>query len=139
MIDLYERVAAIGVKILKPAGIYHSQRYASGVKAGNTIYTAGRVPIDIEGNVVAPNDGRAQTEQIMECLRVILAEGGATLQDVVYVHTYHLRSEDMPVIFEVLHRHMDHRPPHTGTKMDSEYWVQSGIRLEIEVIAVVGD
>jgi enamine deaminase RidA (YjgF/YER057c/UK114 family) len=125
------------MKILNPDGIYHSSRYASGIRAGNTIYTAGRVPIDVDGNVVAPNDARAQTEHILESLKLILAEGGATLQDVVHVRTYRLRSEDMPTIFEVLHRYLEHRPPHTGVNMESEYWEESGIRLEIEVTAVV--
>ena len=38
------------------------------------------------------NDARAQTKQIMEYLKLILAEGGATLQAVVYVHVYFLHS-----------------------------------------------
>jgi 2-iminobutanoate/2-iminopropanoate deaminase len=128
------------MKILNPKGMYHSSRYYSGVRAGNMIFTAGRVPIDPEGNVVAPNDAREQTEQIMQDLEQILAEGGATLQNVVYVHTYFLYGEDMPAIHEVRQRYMgDHYPPHTGTKVDSSSWVERGIRLEIEVFAVVED
>ena len=125
---------------LNPKSIYNSPRYYSGVKAGNMIFTAGRVPFDLEGNVVAPNDARAQTEFIMEDLKTILTEGGGTLQDVVFVHTYCLYGEDMPVIHEARQRHMgDHYPPHTGTKVDNPSWVERGMRLEIEVIAVVGD
>ena len=125
---------------LNSKSIYNSPRYHSGVKAGNMIFTAGRVPFDLEGNVVAPNDARAQTEFIMEDLKTILTEGGGTLQDVVFVHTYCLYGEDMPVIHEARQRHMgDHYPPHTGTKVDNPSWVERGMRLEIEVIAVVGD
>mgnify|MGYP001404106187 CR=1 FL=1 len=128
------------MKILSPTQIYNSPRYYAGVRADNMIFTAGRVPLDLEGNVVAPNDARAQTENILEALQAILAEGGASLQDVVYVHTMFLREEDMPVIHEVRQRYMgDHYPPHTGTKVDSSSWVERGIRLEIEVTAVVED
>jgi len=128
------------MKILNPKHIYNSPRYYSGVRAGNMIFTAGRVPLDPEGHVVTPNDARAQTENIMEALQSILVEGGATLQDVVYVHTYFLDGEDMPVIHEVRQRYMgDHYPPHTGSKVDSPSWVERGIKLEIEVIAVVED
>ncbi len=110
------------------------------MRAGNLIFTAGRVPLDGEGNVFASNDARAQTENIMEALKLILEEGGATLQDVTYVHTYFLYEEDMPVIHEVRQRFMgDHYPPHTGSKVDSQSWVERGIRLEIEVFAVVED
>ena len=128
------------MKILNPEGIYHSQRYYSGLRAGNMIFTAGRVPSDPEGNVVAPNDAAKQTEAIMEDLQKILAEGGATLQDVVYIHTYYLHEEDFPAIHEVRERFMDgHRPPHTGSKNESQSWVERGIRLEIEVFAVLED
>lgn len=130
----------MSMKTLNPEGIYNSPLYCSGGKAGNTIYTAGIVPLDLEGNVVAPNDARRQTEKIMKDLKLILAEGGATLQDVVYVHTYFVHNEDMPVIHEVRQRYMgDHYPSHTGTKVDNTSWVERGIKLEIEVIAVVED
>lgn len=125
---------------LNPKSIYNSPRYYSGVKAGNMIFTAGRVPLDLEGNVVAPNDAGAQTDFIMEDLKTILAEGGGTLQDVVLVHTYLLYGEDMPIIHEVRQRHMgDHYPPHTGIRVANPSWVERGIRLEIEVTAVVSD
>jgi enamine deaminase RidA (YjgF/YER057c/UK114 family) len=126
------------MKVLNPDGIYHSPRYYSGVRVGNIIYTAGRVPLDLEGQVVAPDDARAQTAKIMEDLRLILKEGRATLQDVTYVHTYFQYTEDMAVIHEIRQRAMgDHYPPHTGTKVDKPSWVERGIRVEIEVIAVV--
>jgi len=130
----------MSIVALNPPSIYNSPRYYSGVRAGNMIFTAGRVPLDLEGNVVAPNDARAQTEKIMEDLGAILAQGGCTLQDVVFVHTYCLYGEDMPVIHEVRQHHMgDHFPPHTGTKVDKPSWVESGMRVEIEVIAVASD
>jgi len=128
------------MKILNPENIYNSPRYYSGVKAGNMIFTAGRVAYNLERNVVAPNDARHQTEKIMDDLKLILAEGGATLQDVVCVHTYFLHGEDMPVVHEVRQRYMGgHYPPHTGIKVDSPSWVEQGIRVEIEVMAVVED
>jgi 2-iminobutanoate/2-iminopropanoate deaminase len=128
------------MKVLKPDGFFASPRYWPGVRAGNMIFTAGRVPLDQDGNVFAPNDAAAQTENIMEALQAILAEGGATLQDVVYVYTMFLYPEDMPAIHDVRQRFMgDHYPPHTGQRVDSPSWVERGIRLEIEVMAVVED
>ncbi|MBI9047661.1 MAG: RidA family protein [Anaerolineaceae bacterium] len=128
------------MQILKPKTIYASPRYYPGLKAGNLITTAGRIAIDLDGSIVAPNNAGAQTEHIMDCLSAILAEGGATLQDVVLIHTYFLYEEDMKEIFEVIHREMGaHRPPHTGIHQDSSSWEEKGIRLEIEVTAVVED
>ena len=130
----------MSMKILNPKGIYNSQSHYSGVKSGNMIYTSGRVPLDPKDNVVAPNDARRQTERIMEDLKLILAEGGATFQNVVYVHTYYVYNGDGPAISEVRRRYMgDHYPPHTGTKVDNPSWKERGIRLEIEMVAMVED
>lgn len=127
------------MKTLKPDHIYSSPRYAPGVLVGNTIYTAGRVPVDRNGDIVAPNNPGAQTEQILDCLEAILAEGNATLKDVVYIHTYYLHEEDMPVIFDVLHARMGSvLPPHTGSHQSSSSWERKGIRLELEMTAVIG-
>lgn len=126
------------MKILKPDSIYASPRYAPGILAGNTIFTAGRIPIDIDGNIVAPHDARAQTEQILDCLEKILAEGGAGLKDVVNIHTYYLHEDDMSAIFEVLHTRIgSYLPPHTGSHQSSSSWEKKGIRLELEITAVI--
>jgi len=126
------------MQIINPTSIFNSPRYASGVRAGNTIYTAGRVPINPDGSVFAPNDPSAQADQILECLKIILAEGGASLKDVVLIHTYYLYQEDMTPIFEMLQKHFDgYRPPHTGMRQDSTSWKERSIRLEIELVAVV--
>ena len=123
---------------LNPADIYNSPRYYSGIRSGNLIFTAGRTPLDHNGEVVAPNDAATQTEHIMTDLGEILAEGGARLQDVVFVHTYFLHTADMPKIHEVRQRFFgDHYPPHTGTKKVDDDWERRGILVEIEVVAVV--
>ncbi|MFH1748773.1 MAG: RidA family protein, partial [Planctomycetota bacterium] len=125
------------MKILKPDHIYSSPRYAPGILAGNTIYTAGRVPVDLNGDVVAPHDAGAQTEQILDCLEAILAEGNATFSDVVNIHTYYLHEEDMPAILDVLHARVKSLlPPHTGSRQISTSWEHKGIRLELEMTAV---
>jgi hypothetical protein len=51
-----------------------------------------------------------------------------------------LYPEDMPTIHDVRQRFMgDHYPPQNGLKVDSPSWVERGIHLEIEVMAVVED
>jgi enamine deaminase RidA (YjgF/YER057c/UK114 family) len=139
MLQFFHRtLKEILMKILKPETIFCSPHYAPGLLAGNTIYTAGRVPVDLNGEIVAPHDARAQTEQILDCLEAILAEGKATLKDVVSIHTYYLLEEDMPAIFEVLHARMGTiLPPHTGSNQSSASWEKRGIRLELEMTAVV--
>ncbi len=53
-----------------------------------TIYVAGQVGTDESGEVVSKTDVGAQTRQIFKNMAAILAEGGATLRDVVKITTY---------------------------------------------------
>jgi enamine deaminase RidA (YjgF/YER057c/UK114 family) len=126
------------LKPLKPKGIYHAPRYYPGLRAGNIITVAGRIPVNPDGSVFAPNDPAAQTAHIMEEIKLILAEGGATLNDVVSVLTLYLDEADSRTISDVRQSYFgDHLPPHTGIKNLSQSWVERGIRLEIEVMAVL--
>ncbi len=56
--------------------------YSQAVKAGNYIYVSGQLPIDAETGAM-PDDIKAQTAKSIENIRAILAEAGATLDNVV--------------------------------------------------------
>lgn len=65
-----------------------SGRYAHAIRAGNTIYVAGQVALDPQGNLVGPGDIDAQATQAYENLRRVLAAAGATFDSIVKVTTY---------------------------------------------------
>lgn len=60
-------------------------RIAQGVKIGDEIYVSGQVALDRDGNVVGEGDMKAQTRQTFENMREVLAEAGATMDDVVKI------------------------------------------------------
>src|SRR5437868_921715 len=53
------------------------------VRAGDTLYLAGQVPLDEAGNVVGENDLEAQARQVFRNMQRVLAAAGAELSDVV--------------------------------------------------------
>ncbi len=57
--------------------------YSQAVKAGNTVYVSGQLPIDPATGEFAGADITAQTRQSLTNLRNILAEAGYTMADVV--------------------------------------------------------
>lgn len=58
--------------------------YAATAPAGTRlIFPAGACPLDIAGLVVAPGDYAEQAHQCVRNLRVVLADAGASLEDVV--------------------------------------------------------
>ncbi len=56
--------------------------YSQAVKAGNTVYVSGQIPLDAGGQLV-PGDVAAQTHQVLKNLTAVLAAAGMQLTDVV--------------------------------------------------------
>ena len=62
-----------------------SHRIAQGVQVGDTVYTSGQIAMDPAGNLVGEGDLGAQARQVFANIRAILAEAGATMDDVVKI------------------------------------------------------
>ena len=56
--------------------------YNQAVSIGNLIYTAGQIPLDRQGYMV-PGGIKEQTEQVIQNLTAVLAQGGSSLDKVV--------------------------------------------------------
>src|SRR5436190_7510503 len=72
---------------------------------GKTIYIAGQLARDIDGNIVGPGDMRAQLEQTFKNLSACLEAAGATWADVVKTNTYVTDYEEFSKHREVRMRH----------------------------------
>lgn len=57
--------------------------YSAAIKAGNTIYVSGQLPVDPKTGEFAGDDIAAQTRQSLTNIQNILAEEGYTMADVV--------------------------------------------------------
>jgi enamine deaminase RidA (YjgF/YER057c/UK114 family) len=109
------------------------------VRAGNTIYLAGQVSLDRHGEVVGANDLAAQTRQIFENVRTVLAAAGANLTDIARLTNYFtvdLTPENTRAYWAVRKEYFgDHRPASTGLQVKS--LIYPSLLLEVDVIAVI--
>lgn len=71
------------------------QAYSHAVEANGFVFTAGQIPMTADGELV---DGTVaeKTHQIMQNLAAILAEAGATFDDVVKTTAYFTDVDDFP-------------------------------------------
>lgn len=60
---------------------------APGLRTGDLIFVSGQLGMDERG--VIPADGARQAELAFRALERVLAEGGATLADIVQLQTFH--------------------------------------------------
>lgn len=108
--------------------------YSQAVKAGNTIYVAGTVGIDVTTGAFAGPTIQQQTRQALLNCQAILRAGGATLDDAVMVHTLLLRSEDADGVAEVFNEFFpDVRPPRCVSRIGVD---RPGLLVSIAMVAV---
>jgi enamine deaminase RidA (YjgF/YER057c/UK114 family) len=113
--------------------------YKHGVKAGNTIFVGGQVALDESGNVLHPHDMIKQTELAMENIGRVLAEFGATLDDVVKVNIFYVgqgTKEDWEAAAKVRASYFKEPGP-AATGIPVPALAYEGMMTEIEVIAMV--
>ncbi len=108
--------------------------YSQAVKAGNTIYVAGTVGVDVTTGEPAGSTAKEQARQSLRNCQAILRAGGAELSDAVMVHTLLLRPEDADDLVEVFEEFFpDVRPPRCVSRLGVD---RPGILVSIAMVAV---
>lgn len=126
------------VEILGSGGAFHNPKapYSPASKVGNLVFVAGTVAFGPDGQVVGAGDAGAQTAQVMENIKAVLAAAGATLQDVARTTVWLRDLADYAAMNEVYTRYFgDHKPPRATVRADL---VRDDLLVEIECIAVAG-
>ena len=121
--------------VAAPMGTYSQ---AVRVETGDAIWihVSGQIAIDLEGNLVGPGDVRAQTRQVFENLKAILAANGATFADVVKIGTYLTTLDDLAGMREVRGEYLTAEPP-ASTAVQVVALVVPDALIEIDLVAVV--
>jgi 2-iminobutanoate/2-iminopropanoate deaminase len=121
--------------VAAPVGTYSQ---AVRVETGDAvwIHVSGQIAIDLEGNLIGPGDLRAQTRQVFENLRAILAAHGATFADVVKIGTYLTTLDDLAGMREVRSEYLTSEPP-ASTAVQVAALVVPDALIEIDLVAVV--
>src|SRR5712692_5620998 len=118
-----------------PRGFSH----AVSVTGGRTIYIAGQVAYNAQGEVVGKGDLRAQARQAFENLRIALAAAGGSFKDLVKINTYVVgyKPDQLPILREVRAEMLKDLTPPASTLAGVQSLVNPDLLIEIEAIAVV--
>ena len=106
------------------------------VPAGRMIFASGQVARDVDGQLVGAGDIRAQTRKTLQNLQAVLAEAGATMDDVVKVTVFVTNlSEHFAAIHEIRAEFFA-APYPASTLVEVSQLVDPEMLIEIEAIAV---
>lgn len=123
-------------KALQPANLPKPANYSLGVEAtGRTVFVSGLVPVDESGKTVAPGDIRGQTRKVFENIESVLAEAGATRDNIVKITVYLTDLKNFAGMSEI--RSEFFRAPFPASAAIEAKLVNPDWLVEIDAIAVV--
>lgn len=108
--------------------------YSQAVKAGNTLYCSGQIPL-IPATGIIPDGIEAQTWQVLENLKAVLAAGGADFPNVVKTTVFLKDMNDFPAMNAIYGSAFTEAPPARSTVQVSR--LPKDVLVEIDAIAVL--
>ena len=109
--------------------------YSQGASNGDLVFTAGQIPLTPDGRLLEDASIAEQTEQALDNLVAVLAEGGAEPEDVLKVTVYLDDIEDFEEMNETYASYFEREPPaRSAVGVES---LPKGAGVEIEAIASV--
>lgn len=114
--------------------------YAMGVEVsgGRTLYIAGQIALDADGNLVGEGDFRAQARQVLTNVQAIIEEAGGSISDIVKMTTF---LTDMAHYddFKAVRSEFLKPPFPAATLVETSALVRPEWLLEVEATAVIGE
>ena len=111
--------------------------YAQGVEVtgGRTLYVAGQIAIDADGQLVGSGDIRAQARQVFANIQAIIEEAGGEMSDIVKLVTFLTDIDDYAGFVEVRSEFL--KPPFpAATLVAVSALVRPEWLVEVEATAV---
>lgn len=109
--------------------------YSQGIIANGFVFTAGQIPLDPATGELVEGDVAAQTKRVMQSLKAILEQAGASLGTVVKTTVFLQDMNDFAAMNAVYAEHFgDHKSARSTVQAAR---LPRDVKVEIEAIAVV--
>ncbi|SHG88698.1 2-iminobutanoate/2-iminopropanoate deaminase [Tepidibacter thalassicus DSM 15285] len=109
--------------------------YSQAIKVGNLLFVSGQVPFDPETMEVVEGGVKEQTARSLENIKAILAEAGASFDNVVKSTVFIKDMNEFAQINEVYAKYFGENKPARACVEVAR--LPRDVKVEIEVIAVV--
>ena len=109
--------------------------YSQATTDGSLLFTAGQLPLTVDGELLEDEPIAVQTRQSLENVKAILEEEGLTMQDVLKVTVLMDDIEEFEAMNSAYEEYFQQNPPARSAFEVSE--VPKGAKIEIEAIAAL--
>ena len=109
--------------------------YSQGIKAGNTVWISGQIPLDPISMTLVEGDIAAQAEQVFTNLATIAEAAGGTLNNAVKVNISLTDLSDFDAVNTVMASHFE--APYPARACVQVAALPKGADIEVEAILVL--
>lgn len=111
--------------------------YSQAIKAGNTVYLSGQIPLDPATMTLVEGDIEAQTRQVFNNLKAVCEEAAGTLQDVVKLNLYLVDLDNFAIVNRVMEEFF--ATPFPARAAVGVKALPKDSQVEAEAVMVIGD
>ena len=109
--------------------------YSQAVKAGNTVYLSGQIPLDPKTMEIVDGGIEPQAHQVFRNLRAVAAAAGATLNDIAKLSILMADIGEFAKVNEIMATYFDAPYPARATYQVAA--LPRGARIEVEATLVM--
>jgi len=109
--------------------------YAQAIRAGDTLYTSGQIPIDPATGAIVPGGIKEQGARVFANLKAVLTQAGADFSNVVKVNVFMADLKDFGALNELYASYFG--KPYPARSCVQVAGLPKGALVEIELVAAL--
>ncbi|NVF13912.1 MULTISPECIES: RidA family protein [Halomonadaceae] len=111
--------------------------YSQAIKAGNTVYLSGQIPLDPTTMTIVSEDFEAQARQVFTNLQAVCEEAAGSLSDIVKLNLYLVDLDNFAIVNQVMEEFFT--APFPARAAVGVKALPKGSQVEAEAVMVIGD
>lgn len=111
--------------------------YSQAIKAGNTVYMSGQIPLDPGTMELVGEDFEAQARQVFTNLQAVCHEAAGSMQDIVKLNLYLTDLSNFGVVNQIMEEYF--QAPYPARAAVGVKQLPKGSQVEAEAVMVIGD
>ena len=111
--------------------------YSQAIKAGNTVYLSGQIPLDPATMAIVSEDFEAQARQVFTNLQAVCEEAAGSLSDIVKLNLYLVDLDNFAMVNQAMEEFFT--APFPARAAVGVKALPKGSQVEAEAVMVIGD
>jgi reactive intermediate/imine deaminase len=111
--------------------------YSQAIKAGNTVYLSGQIPLVPATMTIVSDDFEAQARQVFTNLQAVCEEAAGSLSDIVKLNLYLVDLDNFAIVNQVMEEFFT--APFPARAAVGVKALPKGSQVEAEAVMVIGD